>query len=640
MENFLEISETFLINADSEMIENFIKYFCKYDNKFITPEKLKIIFTGMSLTDKDKFIDKNIQLLCSIQDTGIVDLLIKNGIDINRILDIASDNKNLVVVNFLLQSNHNINFGEFFIKQCHLMSDMNIIKLLLEKGIPKEDIDRAFYFASYFSHIDLMKYLLKYGTKCSIATFFKLVCNHKRKEIIELIINEALNENDLDEALNYVCKYDYYIWIDLLIQKGATNLNQALLTACRNLQHNCVDMLIKNGATNLNEALIISCENDCNDSINSCIKLLINNGASNLNEALYVAYKYRNITRVKLLIKKGATNLNEILIAICEKKYNYYDYTCIKLLIDNGATNLNEALLATCKYNNNDYYYAKLLIKRGATNLNEALLEASKNGHDRTILTLIKNGATNIGHVLKNTDWEKQAKIMDVIMKNSNLDDPVNILNFLDNLDIDSEKNESANFLDTRKKLMYLYHNAQLINLWLKNEKLFEYVVKYNLDIKMENIYNLDTGNIITLLLHKHIVSFEGKYFCMKDALLLLYYNFFCSEPIEFFDMNNSLPLNINQTFRLKKIEAFSLHLIFHKKSEYGFTQPNGVELLRDYLNDCLWKPNRHQLFPNKTKKDIEIFLLCIKLFSNNNLYYKIPKPLQYIIINYFIIKK
>jgi hypothetical protein len=66
--------------------------------------------------------------------------------------------------------------------------------------------------------------------------------------------------------------------------------------------------------------------------------------------------------------------------------------------------------------------------------------------------------------------------------------------------------------------------------------------------------------------------------------------------------------------------------------------QPNEEikELWADYKKGQLWKPHleRHSLFPDKIKNRIYYFLLSAKAMNGQ---LKLPKPLQWIIINLFI---
>lgn len=105
MSDFLETCETILKNINNrEMISNFIKYFCKYNNFQI----LKFIFTNLSPVYLDKYIENDIESICLIQDMDINDIIIKNGVDPKKFLVTKNINNNFAMINYLLKNDHDI----------------------------------------------------------------------------------------------------------------------------------------------------------------------------------------------------------------------------------------------------------------------------------------------------------------------------------------------------------------------------------------------------------------------------------------------------------------------------------------------------------------------------------------------------
>ena len=458
------------------------------------------------------------------------------------------------------------------------------------------------YHACYYKNINFVKYLIKHGAIYSIANFEKIL-RHSR-DFIELIINEALN-NDLNEALFIVCKYNNKHYLKMLIEKGATNLNEALTMACRYASYDCIKLLIEQGAMNLNEALLQTCKSNNEYSA----RILIDGGATNLNEALLEICRYAGGQFAKLLIERGATNLNLALLVVCESGQRSGTVNCMKILIEKGATDLNSALAKICE--KQDFHCIGLLINEGAININEIL--KLDNLHNRT-------------------------KIINAIFNINNLTNPESIVGFLDYLDEQIE-NKCIDFFSIREKLLLLYQNTKPISKWFINEQLLRYVIKYDFGIDIFHIDGLNINIVINLLLCNSVIHFDNKYFCIKDAMILFFYNLFCSKPIKYF----ASAISTSNASYLTKTEAAKLHLILHSQSKKqlntNITQSNKIELLEDYLNNRLWKPDRHKLFPSEVKNNIEIFLLSIKKFSTNILHLRVPKPLLWIMINYFIVK-
>lgn len=649
MDDFVETCETFLQNADSKKISDYIKYFCKYNEKYLTPRILELIFASMltkkTSAKKNNFIKKNIELLCSIQNMKIIDFLIKNTPDPNIFLKSDRALNNSLLINFLLQYDRKMDFNDFFLKKCKYVddNDISIIKLLIEKGITNENINNGFYEALCYNKINLMKYLLEYGAKCS-GNNFEEVCRLGDISIINLIIDKALDD-----------------------------FNGALIAASRRNCLHCIQLLIEKGATNLDKALIEACKYDGRDNCDKrgCIELLIENGATNLNDALLAACKINNHESAIFLIKRGATNLNEALLMACKNNST----TVFDILIDNGATNLNEGLTEICKIRClKNYYGINTLIQRGATNSNEIFLNACENNFMRPIKTLIEIKVININEILEFAYLRNQTNIIKIIInaifqleiyftkvmqyKFNNFE---NIVNFLKYAHLHDDFMQG--------KILPLYRNKQSKYIWFENKQMLKYILRCDSYISIKNIYHLNVKNIIALLLYDGIVSIGEQYYYMKNALLLIFYNFFSREIIEFFD---SLPTN-SDTVKVSqptKIEAIESHIILYNQLQYNklekdfeesnsnfeesdsdeddnkknvsreFMQLNGMELLKDYLNNNLWRPSRHELFPDEMKDRVEIFLLCIKIFSASILRCKIPKPLLGIIINYYIIHK
>ncbi|KAF8536746.1 hypothetical protein BDD12DRAFT_889479 [Trichophaea hybrida] len=101
--------------------------------------------------------------------------------------------------------------------------------------------------------------------------------------------------------------------VDILIDRGAKNFDKALISTASKFyfleDFNTIELLIEKGATNLNAAPESALVSPYQVTI-GVVKLLLEKGAHNLNQALELAFERGRKDIVKLLFERGADDYN------------------------------------------------------------------------------------------------------------------------------------------------------------------------------------------------------------------------------------------------------------------------------------------------------------------------------------------
>jgi ankyrin repeat protein len=104
------------------------------------------------------------------------------------------------------------------------------------------------------------------------------------------------------------CESGNFEIIDLMIEKGATELDEGLIGSCENGNLKVIEYILSKGAKNLNESL-----NYCSYSGNEKLaKFFILKGADNLTESMIGAFHSQNLDLIIHLLEKGATNFESL----------------------------------------------------------------------------------------------------------------------------------------------------------------------------------------------------------------------------------------------------------------------------------------------------------------------------------------
>jgi len=355
-------------------------------------ESLKFFISKCMDVNNTNILGKTpIILACSkINNFNCVDLLIKNGADVNKIdndgytaLLRASNYGFSEYIELLIKNgaliNQTNNYGDTpIILACSKKNNFNFINLLIKNGadvnkvnehgdtalikacyhnnpdyiellISNRDLinkpnklgDTPILIASKYGSLDCMKILLQYGANINVSNkvgenpLTEVIINNHIK-CFELLI-DYIPHNIYESILIFLCNEGCFQLIDIFINKKCIDINKNI--------GDFIPLILVSGISN-------------DEKYYKCVKVLINNGADvniidkNKNTALMRASRFGFENIVKLLINKGAlvnlqNNLGNTALILAAK---YSNISCVDLLLKNNAdinikNNLNKTAL-------------------------------------------------------------------------------------------------------------------------------------------------------------------------------------------------------------------------------------------------------------------------------------------------------
>ena len=242
--NFI-ISGDFLVslidNGDDQLFKNIYNNFI-YDNKFI--KSLLYLYknyakdknTNFSLNSKlEKIITKELgkidlnktnsdntcnSLICACEKRNetMVKFLIKNGVEINKIIDRvyipilkASISGNLNIVKLLIENGANVNIEDYYgnnpLIEASIHGYIEIAKLLIENGTDVNKENRHGYtplaWACIYGHVNIVKFLIENGADVNKENVngenpLMYAYNSGYENIIKTLIEYGANVNKID----------------------------------------------------------------------------------------------------------------------------------------------------------------------------------------------------------------------------------------------------------------------------------------------------------------------------------------------------------------------------------------------------------------------------------------------------------
>ncbi|CAH1241010.1 ANK2 [Branchiostoma lanceolatum] len=364
---------------------------------------------GVNVNDEDSDGATALHQACRWGHDRVVELLIKNGADLNR--------------------------GNTALKDACGFGQVKVVELLIKNGADLNVTDKAgitaLHQACIGGHDEVVGLLIKNGADLNAGiTALHNACIRGPGKVVELLLKNGADLNAGDTALHKACLQGHDKVVELLIKNGA-DLNDgatALHKACTWGHGKVVELLIKNGA-DLNvtdKAGITALHKACIRGPDKVVELLLKNGAD-LNAgdtALHKACLQGHDKVVELLIKNGA-DLNDGATAL-HKACTWGHGKVVELLIKNGADlNVTDKAGITALHKaciRGPGKVVELLLKNGA-DLNAgitALHKACMIGHDKIVEMLLKNGAdVNAGDTaLHNACIYKHNKVVELLIKN------------------------------------------------------------------------------------------------------------------------------------------------------------------------------------------------------------------------------
>ena len=223
------------------------------------------------------------------------------------------------------------------------------------------------------------------------------------------------------------------------------------------------------------------------------------------------------------------------------------------------------------------------MIENGANNWNEALKSACYSGNIEVVKKFIEKGATNFSEVLPIAcEYENFEIVKLLIEKGANSFD---------------EALRSASLVGDMNMINYLiekgacpFDNCLLNSCLFKNKEIAEYLITKGADPSSKIGFNKTAFQI----------AIDKGYYPM--IVLMIYHGI--------------------------SLENFKPSCL---------TKKGLIEMIEDAKKGKLWNTKRNQFFPKIFQNKLFSFFLSLKLFSSNNKNLKIPRPILYLILQFFL---
>lgn len=427
-------------------------------------------------------------------------------------------------------------------------------------------------------------------------------------------MNKIKNINDEIYDLEVVCQSDQIEMVNLAIKKGAMDFGEGLFVACREEYIDIINIL--------------------NDSIEKHIDFTTEKKQAFFNAGLWGACEAGNITMINLMIEKGADNFNYALISACRRG----DLDIINLIINYGANDFNYGLLGACYGGHIDII--DMMIKKGASNFNFGLHGACYNGspigrkkmsefsaiYVEIIDMMVKKGA-DINTGLCAACQGGNIKIIDLMIEKgaNNFNLALHAACLEGNIDIIHLMIEKgASDFECGLKMACHRMHINIIKLMIMHGA-SNFTMGLNECMSVCEYYPLKQIKIIDILLeygalikYNHLQKFsQSNFICaiIYNSCVIVSHN--CYRR----DLKKDTIVSVD--------EAIEIHLEDNPNEKIR-------ELLVDHKKNQLWKKERHAIFPSNTKNKIYCFMLVFHRIAQQ-FHQKIPKPLLWMIVNFFI---
>lgn len=280
-----------------------------------------------------------------------------------------------------------------------LYGNIGIVKQLINHGAT--NFSSCLSVACQKGHTDLVVLFLKHKPEITQKTL-TYATHTGNIGIVRLLIENGATQ--MKTPLISASYDGFFDIVKLFIENGAHYFNAAAKAASFGGRFDIVKYMIEKGADKFDDCLYAVARTSCCSSaieIDRCrdtMNLLIEKGATELNKALTAAFYFNNQSAFSdLLIKKGATCIDDLFIEACIQGRR----RTLKWLVENyGKTNdvvilnLNVGLYHACSSVESRLDTVSFLIDAGADDLNKALLYASESGLCDVMSLLIERGAT------------------------------------------------------------------------------------------------------------------------------------------------------------------------------------------------------------------------------------------------------
>ena len=242
LKNFITKDNINQQNAEGEAL---IHKICHIENKYLLELVIK---NGANINLKGKSKCTPLIISCQKNNLELVKLLLKYNAAtnihdkfFNTPLQIACKNSNIEIVKSLLENNVNINKANSYtqtpISIACLYNNLEIIKLLMEK---KPDLKKGYFqvgsllaIASRKGYLEIAKYLIARGVELDCHKYNPLMeaCIHNRVDVVKLLIDSGANYKD-----NFVHPLHEHYPIIEVMHRDYLDVFKILYEKCENIE--------------------------------------------------------------------------------------------------------------------------------------------------------------------------------------------------------------------------------------------------------------------------------------------------------------------------------------------------------------------------------------------------------------------
>lgn len=353
-----------------------------------------LIKKGADVNVKNEFCETPLTAACGIGNLSLVEVLLKNGADVtledsNEIVPLTAAKGHSEIVEKLIKNG--CENGNKTLSSVCFEGDIIAVKELITAGANvnfQDGVIAPIKAACIAGHSEVVKELILNGADVNLrdGDQLPLITASRRGHlsVVKELINAGVDINVVykDETpLQSACRTNSVCVVKELIKAGADvtqNHNETVFIACEHGYLELTKELIKAGVDINDKTLLDSpLATACRRGHVEIVKVLIESGADiNLDSSLYYACSAKNLPIVEYLLKAGTNaNLNKALIGACDGEYSEQQLSIVQELIKDGAD---------VNWEGEDY--------------ESPLQKASKNGHLSIVKELLKSGAdVNLG---------------------------------------------------------------------------------------------------------------------------------------------------------------------------------------------------------------------------------------------------
>lgn len=334
---------------------------------------------------------------------------------LTHLLRIATKTKNLPLVEYLILKNENINDNARPLLDCCENGDLNMVQLIIEKGIKMDQMDvHPIYIACSYGHLELVQYFISQGVdfRMDHGHLLRLACNMNHLHIVKYLISQGAIFH-AGFSLDFVkcLKKGYLSMAKYMIEQGLIlicDTDKIATLCCKNGYLELVQHLVSHSQINLSNLcwIRLACENGHLEMA----EYLVSQGLDfykNDSIRIQLYFMKRHLEMVRYLVSQGFDvyqNLEQNLMDACKNGH----LECVKYLISIGVDlNNQDSIFLRCACSHQRLDVVQYLLLKGAifpskqVYIKELMEQANDN-----IICLLASHDSNFGPYFFSTSWK------------------------------------------------------------------------------------------------------------------------------------------------------------------------------------------------------------------------------------------